>query len=83
MTQEISERMDKIQSDMHKRINEIYATRQIKSAQYSDFVTAYLIRKIAELEINLERLVKNKCSNCGGERNNKHFELCGDCWYNR
>lgn len=59
MTQEVSERMDKIQSDMHKRINEIYATRQIENAQYIDFVTAYLIRKIAELEINLERLERN------------------------
>lgn len=60
MTQEVSERMDKIQSDMHKMVNEIYATRQIKSdTQYSDFVTAYLIRKIAELEINLERLERN------------------------
>jgi len=59
MTQEVGERMDKIQSDMHKMVNEIYATRQIESAQYSDFVTAYLIRKIAELEINLERLERN------------------------
>jgi hypothetical protein len=60
MTQEVSDRMDKIQSDMHKMVNEIYATRQIKSAQYySDFVTAYLIRKIAEIEINLERLERN------------------------
>jgi argonaute-like protein implicated in RNA metabolism and viral defense len=59
MTQEVSDRMDKIQSDMHKIVNEIYATRQIKSAQYSDFVTAYLIRKIAEIEINLERLERN------------------------
>ena len=59
MTQEVSDRMDKIQSDMHKMVNEIYATRQTKSAQYSDFVTAYLIRKIAEIEINLERLERN------------------------
>jgi hypothetical protein len=59
MTQEVSDRMDKIQSDMHKIVNEIYATRHIKSAQYSDFVTAYLIRKIAEIEINLERLERN------------------------
>ena len=59
MTQEVGERMDKIQSDMHKMVNEIYATRQIENTQYSDFVTAYLIRKIAELEINLERLERN------------------------
>ena len=59
MTQEVLDRMDKIQSDMHKMVNEIYATRQTKSAQYSDFVTAYLIRKIAEIEINLERLERN------------------------
>lgn len=82
MTQEISDRMDKIQSDMHKMVNEIYVTRQIKTLQYNDFTTAYLIRKIAELEINLERLERNRCSKCGGERNHKHFELCGDCWYN-
>jgi hypothetical protein len=30
MTHEV-DRMDKIQSDMHKMVNEIYATRQIKS----------------------------------------------------
>ena len=59
MTQEVGERMDNIQSDMHKMVNEIYATRQIENTQYSDFVTAYLIRKIAELEINLERLERN------------------------
>ena len=59
MTQEVGERMDKIQSDMHKMVNEIYATRQIENTQYSDFVTADLIRKIAELEINLERLEQN------------------------
>mgnify|MGYP001550975516 CR=1 FL=1 len=59
MTQEVGDRMDKIQSDMHKMVNEIYATRQIENTQYSDFTTAYLIRKIAELEINLERLERN------------------------
>ena len=59
MTQEISDRMDKIQSDMHKLITEVYDTKKIKGAQYNDFTTAYLIRKIAELEINLERLERN------------------------
>jgi polyhydroxyalkanoate synthesis regulator protein len=59
MTQEVGERMDKIQSDMHKILNEIYANRRIDNTQYSYFVTSYLIRKIAELEINLEILERN------------------------
>lgn len=54
----LEERVNQIQSNMHTLIDECAKKHNPNSKiKYSDYVTSFLIRKIAELELKIEGLV--------------------------
>ena len=64
ITEEIADRADQIQEDMHIKIgksisSQIYSVDQLRELpNYNDFVASYLVNKIAELELKLEEITE-------------------------
>ena len=58
MQEKIDKRSEEIQAEMQDMIETAASQPGVENIQYNDYTTAFLISKVANLEVTLEELVK-------------------------